>query len=94
MDGVTVGERKDLIIPQPYTVNQYFNVPGLSSSTYLQVRSNGYAKWSDVDLPQPVLDGSETLTLTGILTKYDSYMQFTLIDLDGVRKADGTPWYN
>ena len=93
-DGVTVGERKDLIIPQPYTVNQYFNVPDLNSSTYLQVRSSGYAKWSDVDLPQPVLDGSATLTLTGILTKYDSYMQFTLIDLDGVRKADGTPWYN
>lgn len=91
-DDVSVGERKHLIIPQPYTVNQYFNVPGLSG-TYLQVRSSGYSKWADVNLPQEVLDGTATVTFTGILAKYDSYMQFTLIDLDGVKKSDGTNWY-
>jgi hypothetical protein len=32
--------------------------------------------------------------LTGILTKYDAEMQFTLIDLAGVTKADGSPWYD
>ena len=91
-DGVLLSERKHLIIPAPYTMSQYFTVPGLGS-TYLQVRSSGYSKWSDMDIPQPVLDGEETVTFTGILTKYNSFLQFTLIDLDGVKKADGTNWY-
>jgi len=94
-DGVTVGERKDLIKPQPYTMNQYFEMPGLTGNKrYLQVRSSGYAKWSDVDIPQPVLDGEATVTFTGVLTKFEAEMQFTLIDLSGVKKADGSPWYD
>jgi hypothetical protein len=47
-----------------------------------------------VNIPEPVLDGQETVTFTGVLTKFESDMQFTLIDLSGVKKADGTPWYN
>ena len=94
-DGVTVGERKHLIKPQPYTMNQYFEMPGLTGvRRYLQVRSSGYAKWSDVNIPKPVLEGRETVSFTGILTKFESDMQFTLIDLGGVRKADGSPWYD
>lgn len=93
-DGVTVGERKHLIKPQPYTMNQFFEMPGLSGAKrFLQVRSSGYAKWSDVKIPQPVLDGKESVTFTGILTKFESDMQFTLIDLNGVTKADGSKWY-
>ena len=94
-DGVKVGERKHLIKPQPYTMNQYFEMPGLTGvRRYLQVRSSGYAKWSDVNIPAPVLEGRETVSFTGILTKFESDMQFTLIDLGGVRKADGSPWYD
>ena len=94
-DGVTVGERKHLIKPQPYTMNQYFEMPGLSGNRrYLQVRSSGYARWSDVKIPQAVLDGTATATFTGVLTKFEAEMQFTLIDLNGVKKADGSPWYN
>lgn len=93
-DGVTVGERKHLIKPQPYTMNQYFEMPGLSGKKrFLQVRSSGYARWCDEDIPQPVLDGEETVTFTGVLTKFETEMQFTLIDLDGVTKSDGTKWY-
>ena len=94
-DGVYVKERKDKIVPQPYTMNQYFDMPGLSGNAkWLQVRSSGYAKFSDVELPAPVLAGEETVTFTGILTEYDGERQFTLIDLGGVRKADGSPWYD
>ena len=94
-DGVTVGERKHLIKPTPYTMNQWFEMPGLSGNRrFLQVRSSGYARFSDVDIPAPVLDGTETVTFTGILTKFESDMQFTLIDLSGVKKADGSPWYD
>ena len=94
-DGVTVGARKHLIVPQPYTMNQYFEMPGLSGARrYLQVRTSGYARFSDVDIPAPVLSGEATVTFTGVLTEFDGEMQFTLIDLSGVRKADGSPWYD
>ena len=98
-DGVTVGERKDLIKPQPYTMSQYFQIPGLTGKRgYLQVRSSGYSKWSDVQIPEAVLSGDATVTFTGILTKFIASdgpkTQFTLIDLSGVKKADGSPWYN
>lgn len=73
-----------------YSISQYFNM----GSTPVQVRSSGYAKFSDTEIPQEVLDGTATVTFTGILTEYKKEAQFTLIDLDGVRKADGTPWYN
>ena len=47
-----------------------------------------------MNIPEPVLNGQETVTFTGVLTKFEADMQFTLIDLGGVKKADGTPWYN
>ena len=94
-DGVTVGERKSLIKPQPYTMNQFFEMPGLSGNQrFLQVRSSGYAKWADVNIPEAVRNGSETVTFTGVLTKFENDRQFTLIDLNGVKKADGSPWYD
>lgn len=94
-DGVKVSERKHLIVPTPYTMNQYFEIPGLSGNKrFLQVRSSGYAKFSDTKIPSPVLEGKETLTVTGILTTFNGDMQFTLIDLDGVTKKDGSPWYD
>lgn len=100
-DGAIMGDNstpfttyKDNVIPTPYTMNQFFSVDG----QIVQVRSSGYATFADVDIPQPVLDGEATLTLTGILTKYVSSsgtdIQFTLNDLDGVTKADGSPWYD
>ena len=73
-----------------YSVSQYFKM----GSTDVQVRSSGYARFADTEIPAPVVDGSETVTFTGILTEYKGAAQFTLIDLDGVLKADGTPWYN
>ena len=62
--------------------------------TDVQVRTSGYARFADTKLPQEVLDGKATVTFTGILTDYKGAAQFTLIDLSGVKKADGTPWYN
>ncbi len=98
-DGVAVKDRKDKIVTAPYIINQFFEVPGLTGKNrFLQVRSSGYSKFADVNIPSPVLSGNETLSLTGILTRFDGSdgieMQFTLIDLSGVKKADGTPWYD
>ena len=73
-----------------YSVSQYFTM----GSTGVQVRSSGYARFADTEIPEEILDGSATVSFTGILTKYKGEAQFTLIDLTGVKKADGTPWYN
>ena len=63
-------------------------------TTEVQVRTSGYARFADTLIPEEVRAGSATVTFTGILTEYDGEAQFTLIDLDGVKKSDGTPWYN
>ena len=72
-----------------YSISQSFKM----GSVPVAVRSSGYARFSDTRIPQEVLDGTATVSFTGILTVYDEDIQFTLIDLDGVKKADGTPWY-
>ena len=72
-----------------YSVSQYFKM----GSTDVQVRSSGYARFADTEIPEEVLEGA-AVTFTGILTDYKGAAQFTLIDLDGVKKTDGTPWYN
>ena len=68
---------------------QYFKM----GKTDVQVRTSGYARFADTQIPEEVLAG-EPVTFTGILTEYKGAAQFTLIDLDGVTRADGTPWYN
>ena len=72
-----------------YSVSQYFTM----GSSGVQVRSSGYSRFADTKIPAEILDGSATVSFTGILTKYKGEAQFTLIDLDGVKKADGTNWY-
>lgn len=72
-----------------YSVNQYFSL----GNEYVQVRSSGYARFADIEIPQAVLYDGATVTFTGILTEYDKEAQMTLIDLNGVKKADGTNWY-
>ena len=72
-----------------YSVSQYFKM----GKTDVQVRSSGYARFADTEIPKEVLEGA-AVTFTGILTDYKGEAQFTLIDLDGVQKADGTSWYN
>lgn len=72
-----------------YSVSQYFTM-GLSG---VQVRSSGYARFADTKIPAEIIDGTATVSFTGILTQYKGEAQFTLIDLNGVKKADGSPWY-
>ena len=92
--GKTVGDFRNAngtynIGSEAYSVSQYFRM----GNTDVQVRSSGYSRFADTEIPQQVLDGSATVTFTGILTEYKGAAQFTLIDLDGVTKTDGTKWY-
>ena len=89
--GTTVGQLRanDGIGSMAYSVSQYFKMGG----TDVQVRTSGYARFADTEIPEEVLDGTATVSFTGILTEYKGAAQFTLIDLDGVKKEDGTLWY-
>lgn len=89
--GTTVGalRKSSGIGSEAYSASQYFKM----GKTDVQVRSSGYARFADTEIPQEILDGTATVSFTGILTEYKGAAQFTLIDLDGVKKADGTNWY-
>lgn len=92
--GGTVGDLKDKdgsykIGSMAYSVSQYFKM----GKTDVQVRTSGYARFADTKIPAEVLNGTATVTFTGILTEYKGAAQFTLIDLNGVTKADGSLWY-
>ena len=96
---------KSRVKSSAYSVSQYFRLTNESTKKYLAIRSSGYAKFADTQIPARVLgmnssgsipsDGStEPITAVGIFGVYDGDPQLTLIDIAGVLKADGkTPWY-
>ena len=57
------------------SVSQYFVYDGVE----VQVRSSGYARFADFEIPADVRDGSRTLDVTGILSRYQGSAQFTLL---------------
>ncbi|MBP5382178.1 MAG: OB-fold nucleic acid binding domain-containing protein [Bacteroidales bacterium] len=57
-------------------VSHYFRIGG----TDVQVRTSGYAKFSDIELDPRLRDGSATCDITGILSIYNGAAQFTLVD--------------
>ncbi len=60
-------------------VSHYFKV----GSTNIQVRTSGYAKFADEELPASVIGGSP-VSITGILTIYSGAAQFSLVDVPSV----------
>ena len=49
-------------------------------SVDVQVRTSGYAKFSDEVLDSRLLTGGATCSITGILSIYSGAAQFTLVD--------------
>ncbi len=64
-----------------YSVSQYFTMGG----TTIQLRTSGYAKFADSKIPAEVLNGSKTVSLTGILTLYQGNVQFIVNSLDDIK---------
>ena len=89
----TVGGNKNKIIPSAYSVSQYFRMASPYANHTMAIRSSGYAKFADTEIPPGVVRKIAKIDVTGILNVYDGEPQFTLIDLDGVKKEDGTNWY-
>ena len=57
------------------SVSQYFMYDGVE----VQIRTSGYARFADFEIPADVRDGSKTLDITGILSRYQGSAQFTLL---------------
>ena len=69
---------KDILIKYATAnyVSHYFKL----GSTDVQIRTSGYAKFSDEELDPDVYAGSKTIDVTGILSIYSGSAQFTLVD--------------
>ena len=63
-----------------YSVSQYFTM----GSREVQLRTSGYSKFGDEQIPRPVLEGKATVDLTGILSLYQGSIQFTVNSLDDI----------
>ncbi len=63
-----------------YAVSQYFTL----GSKEIQLRTSGYSKFCDQKIPQAVLDGTATVSLTGVLTLYQGSIQFIVNSLDDI----------
>lgn len=63
-----------------YSVSQYFTGAGGT----VQIRTSGYSKFADLQIAPEVLNGSKTITVTGILTMYQGGVQLILRDQDDV----------
>jgi len=81
----TVGDRRGdgtypTIEKAAYSVSQYFKM----GNTEIQLRTSGYSKFADKEIPSEVLDGSHTVSMTGILTMYQGSIQFIVNSLDDI----------
>ncbi|MBR1705194.1 MAG: hypothetical protein IJ721_00190 [Bacteroidales bacterium] len=59
------------------SVSHYFLYDGAE----VQVRTSGYARFADTEIPADIRDGSRSIDITGILTRYQGSAQFTLLEL-------------
>ena len=73
-----------------YSVSQYFTM----GSTEIQIRTSGYCKFCDYEIPGDVLDGSRRIDVTGVLSLYQGSIQFTVNSAaDFVYSDNGEPLY-
>ena len=63
------------------SVSQYFKM----GKQVIQIRTSGYSKFGDTEIPSEVLSGAKSIDVTGILTLYQGSAQFTLLNLNGVK---------
>lgn len=66
---------------QACSVSQYFTF----GNTGIQIRTSGYARFSDSEIDPDILSKKKTIDVTGILTIYKTDLQFTFIDLNGLK---------
>lgn len=58
------------------SVSHYFTYDGAE----VQIRTSGYSRFADIPLPVDVLNGSKTIDVIGIMSRYQGSAQFMLLD--------------
>ena len=68
----------DLVItyPSAQSVSQYFDYQG----SPVAIRTSGYARFADLEIPASVLAGEESIDVVGILGRYQGSPQITMLD--------------
>ncbi len=84
---------KDLLVKNAaaQSVSQYFTTAG---GKEIQLRTSGFSKFGDYEIPQDVLDGSRQVNITGVLCMYQGSIQMVVNRVTDITYADGTPLYN
>lgn len=72
-----------------YSVSQYFTM----GSTEIQIRTSGFCKFADYEIPADVLDGSRAINVTGVINLYQGGIQLTVNSAADFTYEDGTPLY-
>ena len=69
---------KDVILAHPsaQSVSQYFTYDGAE----VQVRSSGYSRFADIEIPESVRNGSDRIDVLAIMSRYQGKPQLTLLD--------------
>ena len=80
-DGTYAGIEKNA-----YSISQYFKMGG----TEIQVRTSGYCKFADREIPKEVLSGAKSVDVTGVLTLYQGSIQVTVNNISDF-VVDGKP---
>ena len=63
------------------SVSHYFST---TSGTCIQIRTSGFSKFADKEIPADVLSGKRTINVTGILTLYQGKIQMSVNSLDDI----------
>ena len=63
------------------SVSHYFSTPG---GTCIQVRTSGFSKFADTEIPAGVLSGESKVSVTGVLTLYQGKIQMMVNSIDDI----------
>ena len=63
------------------SVSHYFSTPG---GTCIQVRTSGFSKFADTEIPAEVLSGKWKVSVTGVLTLYQGKIQMMVNNIDDI----------
>ncbi|MBQ9476667.1 MAG: hypothetical protein IJU63_02640 [Bacteroidales bacterium] len=74
-----------------YSVSHNFVMDGGKT---VVIRTSGFSKFGDLEIPKDVLNGSRKINVTGILTMYQGSIQMTVNSEKDFTYEDGTPLYN
>lgn len=74
-----------------YSVSHNFVMDGGKT---VVIRTSGFSKFGDLEIPKDVLNGSRKINVTGILTMYQGSIQVSVNSEKDFTYEDGTPLYN